>query len=147
MERPQHFSQEVYEEVRGIIRKNKERMAPEAELALAHIAGGPQLRAAIHLLEFPPCPEGGECVKCWVCRWCVHTKTPVDIRMALINALGTFTTPDLKMPKAVIEKIKTYDKTNPNEVGVILEIARHYHAKQEKTKAQEKPKDDQPKSS
>jgi hypothetical protein len=139
MESPQQFNADIYEEVRAIIRANAHIMAPEAELALAQIAGGDMLRAATSLLEFPPCPSSGQCIDCWVQKWCIHTKTPVNVRIALINALGTFTTPDLKMPKSVVEKIKAYDKTNPNDVGVLLAIAKHYRTQQEQ---EEKAKND-----
>jgi hypothetical protein len=136
-------AQKVYEEVRDIIRANAEDMAPDVELALAHIAGGPALKQAVHTLEFPPCSEDGKCAECWVNKWCVHTKTPVGIRMALIGALGVFTTPNLKINDKIVGKIKTYNKTDPTDVKAILQIARHYGTKIEEAKKQEAAKDDQ----
>jgi hypothetical protein len=134
MQPPEHFDRAVYLEVRDIIRANVHQIAPEAEFTLAQAAGGPMLRAAVSLFEFPPCPAEGKCAECWVSEWCIHCNTPLAVRMALINALGTFTTPGLKIDKNIAERIKTYDKTNLIEIGIILEIAKQCHTKYEKTK-------------
>ncbi len=131
MQPPEQFNEKVYEELRDIVRENAQKMAPDSDEALAHVAGGAMLRAAVNLLEFPPCHGKGECQDCWVSQWCVHKDTPLDIRRELINALGIFTTPGLEIEKGIIEKIKAYDKTDPVDVAVIIEIARHYRIKKE----------------
>ncbi len=124
MELPQQYDKDIYLEVRKIVRTHSNTMPAESEVALAFVAGGSILKAAADTMEFPPCTENGICAVCEINEFCVHSKTPVGIRLLLSNALRVFTTPDLVVDERVIEMVRYSDKTDPTDVGKIMEIAR-----------------------
>ena len=141
---PESFNEKIYEETRDIIHKNTDRFKPDAYDVLNQIAGGSALFAARNPLQFPPCLEESKCDSCWVQKWCVHNKTPSDIRVALQQALNVFATPGLKMHKRAVEKIKTLNKTETASIDTILAIAQYYRKHSELIEKEVK-EDDTPK--
>lgn len=144
---PTFFSEEIYKEVKDIIRRNINRLKPDAEDALNHAAGGSELFAAMNPLQFPPCIDDGNCTKCWMQKRCIHSKTSLSTREALVKALGVFTTPNLKIHDRALERIKTADKTNAVDIKVILTVAQYYQNHPELIEKEEKKQDDKPKDS